>query len=80
MNTAKIAISVDESIVEKLDRLVKKHIYPSRSRAIQLAIEEKLARLNRTRLACECDKLDKKFEQTFADEGISQEIDEWPEY
>jgi hypothetical protein len=60
--------------------LVKNRLFENRSRAIQEAVSEKLARLERSRLARECAKLDKKFEQAMAEEGLSVEAGEWPEY
>ncbi|PKL20131.1 MAG: CopG family transcriptional regulator, partial [Spirochaetae bacterium HGW-Spirochaetae-4] len=51
-----------------------------RSRAIQEAVSEKLARLERSRLARECAKLDQGFEQAMAEEGMSIEVRQWPEY
>jgi metal-responsive CopG/Arc/MetJ family transcriptional regulator len=80
MRTTKVAISVEKQILERLDRLVQKKVFPSRSRAIQEAIEEKLARLERVRLAEECAKLDPAIEQTMAEEGLSEELRRWPEY
>ena len=50
------------------------------SKAIQEAVSDKLARINHRRLAQECSKLDKNFEQAMAEEGLNSEIDEWPEY
>ncbi len=80
MPTAKIAISIDESILGRLDRLVQSHVFPNRSKAVQRAIEEKLNRIDKTRLARECAKLDPKLEQCLAEEGMDWEVDEWPEY
>ena len=40
MATAKIAISLDEGTVKRLDRLFKNRIFPSRSKVIQEAVEE----------------------------------------
>lgn len=80
MSTAKIAISIEEGLLGKLDRLVTSKVFPNRSKAIQQAIEEKLTRINRSRLARECAKLDPAFEKAIAEEGFSQEIEEWPEY
>jgi metal-responsive CopG/Arc/MetJ family transcriptional regulator len=80
MSTAKIAISLEEDLLNKLDRLVTAKVFPNRSKAIQEAIEEKLSRVHKSRLARECAKLDKKCEQALAEEGISQELCEWPEY
>lgn len=80
MGTAKVAITIDEATLAKLDRMVRNKVFPNRSRAIQEAIEDKLARIDRNRLARECAKLDPKVEQAFADEGITKELDAWPEY
>ena len=80
MRTSKVAISIEKATLEQLDRLVRNKVFPSRSRAIQEAIEEKLSRLQRTRLAEECAKLDPVAEQALAEEGLSEELAQWPEY
>jgi predicted transcriptional regulator len=51
MSTAKVAITLDENLLKRLDRLAR-----------------------------ECAKLDRKFEQSMAEEGLSVEVGEWPEY
>ena len=48
--------------------------------AIEQAVEEKLGRLEGSRLARECAKLDPGFEQGLAEEGLAQELKKWPEY
>ena len=80
MPSAKIAISLNKDTVEKLDRLVVEGIYPSRSRAIQEALEERLNRLSRDRLSRECAKLDPAYESALAEEGMVSEVEQWPEY
>jgi metal-responsive CopG/Arc/MetJ family transcriptional regulator len=80
MRTAKIAISLDEVLLDRLDRLVKDRVFPNRSRAIREALQEKLEHLERSRLARECAKLDPAFEKALAEEGLSEELAEWPEY
>ena len=80
MSTAKVAITMEEDLLKQLDSLVKAHVFPNRSKAIQEAVSDKLARINHRRLAQECSKLDKNFEQAMAEEGLNSEIDEWPEY
>jgi Arc/MetJ-type ribon-helix-helix transcriptional regulator len=80
MASAKIAISLKRTTVEHLDRLVGEGVYPSRSRAIQEAVEERLARLSRDRLARECTKLDPEYETAIAEEGMSSEAEQWPAY
>jgi metal-responsive CopG/Arc/MetJ family transcriptional regulator len=79
MTTDKVAITIDRQVLKRLDRLVAEKRFPNRSRAIQEAVEEKLTRLDRTRLAREAGKLDRRFEQKLADEGLAGE-GEWPEY
>ena len=80
MRTSKVAISIETAILEQLDRLVRNKVFPSRSRAIQEAIEEKLFWLKRIRLAEECAKLDPAAEQAMAEEGLAEELNQWPEY
>lgn len=80
MGTSKVAITIDADTLERLDRLVRRNVFPNRSRAIQIAVEEKLQRLERTRLARECAKLDPLEEQALAEEGIAGDIEEWPAY
>jgi metal-responsive CopG/Arc/MetJ family transcriptional regulator len=80
MAASKIAITIDNNTLKQLDILVKSKLFPNRSRAIQEAIAEKLMRLEKRRLAQECSKLDPKFEQSLAEEGLSSELEEWPAY
>ena len=80
MNRTKIAITLEAEIVRKVDGLVKRHVFPNRSRAIQDALQDKLARLERRRLARECAKLDRGEEQALAEEGLDAEAGQWPEY
>lgn len=80
MTTSKIAITIDQNTLNRLDRLVKSRFFPNRSRAIQEAVAEKLERLEKTRLARESAKLNPKFEQKLSEEGFDTEIVEWPEY
>ena len=80
MARSKVAISLDESTLSRLDKLVQKQVFPNRSQAIEEAVTEKLARLERSRLAQECAKLDPAFEKALAEEGLSEDLPEWPEY
>ena len=79
MSTTKVAITMDEKTLTRLDRMVAAQKFPSRSRAVQDAVEEKLNRMEKHRLARECEKLDIEFERAMAEEGMT-EIAEWPEY
>jgi Arc/MetJ-type ribon-helix-helix transcriptional regulator len=79
MAASKIAITIDDNLLKRLDMLVKSNCFPNRSKAIQEAVTEKLMRIEKSRLARECDKLDPEFEQSMAEEGLSTELEEWPE-
>jgi Arc/MetJ-type ribon-helix-helix transcriptional regulator len=78
MGSAKVAITLDELLLQVVDRWVKQGRYPNRSQAIQSALREKLDRWKRTRLAEELEKLDPAQEQQLADERLAGES--WPEY
>jgi metal-responsive CopG/Arc/MetJ family transcriptional regulator len=80
MACSKIAISIDRETLAEIDRLVERRVFPTRSRAIQEAVSEKLRRLAHGRLARECAKLDPAFERSLAEEGMSEELGRWPEY
>ena len=79
MIKAKIAITLDEKIVRQLDYLVGQRVFKNRSQVIQEAVAEKLERLSRGRLARECAKLDTVAEQRLADEGLAEDLKNWPE-
>ena len=80
MSSSKIAITLESELLAEVDALVAKHLFPSRSRAIQEAVKEKLNRLNHSLLAQECSKLDPEYEKSFAEEGLKEDFLEWPEY
>lgn len=77
---SKIAITLENGTLKRIDMLVKSNLFPNRSKAIQEAVAEKLKRIYKSRLAQECAKLDPQFEQSLAEEGFSMELEEWPEY
>jgi metal-responsive CopG/Arc/MetJ family transcriptional regulator len=76
----KVVISLDASTLDRLDKLVRKQVFPNRSQAIEQAVAEKLSRIEKSRLAQECAKLDPAFEKALAEESLSEELKEWPEY
>jgi len=80
MGSVKVAITIDSETLDRVDGLVARKVFPNRSRAIQSAVAEKLARMERGRLAAECAKLDPKFEKALAEEGLGQELEAWPVY
>ncbi len=80
MPAAKVAITIEERLLKRIDRLVAQRKFPNRSRAIQEAVRDTLDRLDRGRLARECAKLNRRTEQRLADEGLRADLDEWPEF
>jgi metal-responsive CopG/Arc/MetJ family transcriptional regulator len=80
MGAAKVAITIEEELLRRVDRLVAEKKFPNRSRAIQDAVKEKLERIDRGRLARECAKLHPRAEQKLADEGLAGDLNEWPEF
>ena len=80
MPRSKIAVSLDRDTLARVDRLVREGAFPSSSRAIQRALDDHLERLERTRLARECAKLDPAAEQALAEEGLGSDLSRWPAY
>jgi metal-responsive CopG/Arc/MetJ family transcriptional regulator len=80
MSSAKVAISIEQGLLRKLDLLVERDVFRSRSEAIQTAVREKISRIERSRLAGECAKLDPVEEQCLADQGLANDLLEWPDY
>ncbi len=80
MPKTKVAVSLDAKLVDRLNTLVSQARFPNRSQAIEVALEEKLERLSRVRLARECAKLDPREERGLAEEGMREELGSWPEY
>jgi metal-responsive CopG/Arc/MetJ family transcriptional regulator len=80
MRKCRIGVTLDQSILKKLDRLVRQRCFPSRGAAIREAIQEKVQRVSRRRLARECTKLDPFEEQRLAEVGFAKDVRDWPEY
>jgi Arc/MetJ-type ribon-helix-helix transcriptional regulator len=80
MPKAKVAVTLDTGTLRRVDRLVRDARYPNRSQAIEAAVAEQLARLERRRLVEECAKLDPAAERRLADEGLAADAEQWPEY
>jgi Arc/MetJ-type ribon-helix-helix transcriptional regulator len=76
----KIAITIDQELLARLDRLVEEKHFANRSRAVQEAVRDKLERLGKGRLARECAKLDPREEKALAEEGFGADATTWPEY
>ena len=80
MNAAKIAISIDPSLLGRVDDLVSRKVFRSRSEIFQVAVSAQVERIEEDALLRECAKLDPVEEQRFADMGLSNELTEWPAY
>ena len=80
MTRAKIAITIDQVLLELLDSLVQNKTFNNRSQAINSALQEKLSRIQKTRLELECQKLVMADEREFADIGIEEDFREWDKY
>lgn len=80
MGKEKIAITLDGRSIGELDRLVEENVFQNRSQAIQEAVSEKLQRLKKTRLIAESAKLNPASERELAEEGLTKDVKEWPEY
>jgi metal-responsive CopG/Arc/MetJ family transcriptional regulator len=80
MAKAKVAVTLESTTLDRLDKLVKAARFTNRSQAIEIAVQEKLARLERRRLAEECAKLDPEVEKALADQGLEADAESWPEY
>ena len=80
MAKTKVAVTLDAKLIGRLDSLVRQAQFPNRSQAVEAALVEKLARLDRVRLARECAKLDPDAERSLAEEGMGGELASWPDY
>jgi Arc/MetJ-type ribon-helix-helix transcriptional regulator len=80
MSAAKVAISMDELLLQRLDQLVQQGAFRDRSEAVQQAVSEKIQRMDNGALERECAKLDPKSEQELADEGLQADLSSWPKY
>ena len=70
MATMKVAVTLDVGSLQEVDRLVREGWFPNRSRAVQAALAEMLARRKRSRLAEELAKLDPREERALAEEAL----------
>ncbi|HEX7838573.1 MAG TPA: ribbon-helix-helix domain-containing protein [Kofleriaceae bacterium] len=80
MPKLKVALTLEADLLDQVDTLVRERRYPNRSQAIESALAEKLERLNRTRLARECARLDPTEERRWADEDLAKDVKAWPSY
>jgi len=80
MTKAKIAITIEDNLLESLDFLVQNRVFKNRSQAINEALKEKLSKIKKTRLEKECKKLSIQEEQEWAELGLEEDLKEWSQY
>ncbi|MEI6789612.1 MAG: ribbon-helix-helix domain-containing protein [Myxococcaceae bacterium] len=80
MSSAKVAITLEQSLLDSLDELVSKHVFKNRSQAIQEAVKSRLEHYFRSSFVRECEKLDSGLERAMADEGLQWDLEQWPIY
>lgn len=80
MSVAKIAISIDAQLLERLDVFIAQKKFKTRSQAIQVAVAKIMERLDHQRLIDACSKLNPVAEQHMADEGLQKDSEEWSEF
>lgn len=80
MSSAKVAVTIDPSLLGELDRRVADGEFRSRSHAVQTAVALLLETGRRDQLLlAELAKLDAEEERALADEGLQAE-GSWPRY
>jgi metal-responsive CopG/Arc/MetJ family transcriptional regulator len=80
MSVAKIAISIDEQLLERLDAFIAQKKFKTRSQAFQVAVTKTMEQLDHRRLIDACAKLNPVVEQQMADEGLLKDSEAWPEF
>jgi metal-responsive CopG/Arc/MetJ family transcriptional regulator len=80
MSVAKVAVSIDGGLLQKLDDYVRRKVFKNRSQAFQAAITHAIDRLEHKRLIEECKKLDIYTERELADEGLVADFEEWSKF
>ncbi len=80
MAKAKIAITLDRTVLSQLDQLVEEKRFANRSQAVEAAVVETLQQVKRSRLIDALKDVDPLEEAAFAEEGVEAAIEIWPEY
>jgi metal-responsive CopG/Arc/MetJ family transcriptional regulator len=80
MTKVKVAITIDEELLRRVDHLVANGKFRNRSNALENAVKDNLDRIEQTRLAQECNQLIPSDEQAIAEEGLEGDLTEWQEY
>ncbi|HEU0054780.1 MAG TPA: ribbon-helix-helix domain-containing protein [Longimicrobium sp.] len=80
MPKMKIAVTLESTLLDEVDTLVRQHRFANRSQAIEAAVSAHMKRVRRTRLAEACALLDPAEERALAEEGLAADLRDWPEY
>jgi metal-responsive CopG/Arc/MetJ family transcriptional regulator len=80
MPKTKVAVTLDATLLRRIDELVAQQRFPNRSQAIEAAVAEKLDRVSHSRLAREAARLDPREEKALAEQGLATDLAAWPEY
>ena len=80
MPKTKVALTLDSELLERVDEMVNRRRFRSRSQAVEAALADKVQRLARTRLARESAKLNPREEKRLAEDSLVNALDSWPEY
>ena len=80
MSTKKITVTLQENVVERLDSLVKNHHHKSRSKAVQIAINDYLKNMEKQKMYAQIDKMDLEEEMQVAEESLEAANEIWTEY
>lgn len=79
MAKTKIAITLDEKLLRRVDRAVDRGRELNRSAAIERAVADFIERMDRARLARECAKLVPDSERATANAALPESA-QWPAY
>jgi Arc/MetJ-type ribon-helix-helix transcriptional regulator len=80
MPKMKIAVTLEPTLLHRVDELVAQGKFRNRSQAVESALSDKVDRLARTRLARECAKLNPNEEKQLAEDSLAGALDGWPQY
>ena len=79
-STITVTLTLDDSVIESIDKLVENSVYPNRSMAIRKAVERKFKRIDDAAFERELAKMDPEFERRMAEEFLPMYPSEWTEY
>ena len=77
MATKRIVVTIELATLREVDKLVRAGRYPNRSKAVQVALRDQIARVRRIRLAQELSKMDPTEAKAIADVVFRAEPRTW---